>query len=51
MFIKSDLKIKIKNNPFGGVGKPEPLKHSLSVFWSRKINQKDRLIYTVNNQT
>jgi len=28
-----------------GLGKPEPLKHSLSGLWSRRISQKDRLIY------
>jgi toxin YoeB len=39
----------LENNPFVGVGHPEQLKHSLSGFWSRKINQKDRIIYTVNN--
>jgi toxin YoeB len=28
-----------------GIGKPEPLKHNLSGLWSRRISQKDRLIY------
>lgn len=28
-----------------GLGKPEPLKHNLSGLWSRRISQKDRLIY------
>lgn len=32
-----------------GVGNPEQLKHNLSGFWSGKINQKDRIVYTVNN--
>jgi len=35
--------------PFEGIGNPEPLKYELSGFWSRKINQKDRLIYSVND--
>ncbi len=39
----------LENNPFEGVGQPELLKYNLSGFWSRKINQKDRLVYTVNN--
>jgi Txe/YoeB family toxin of toxin-antitoxin system len=39
----------LENNPFVGVGNPEQLKHNLSGFWSRRINQKDRLIYSVND--
>lgn len=32
-----------------GIGKPEPLRGDLSGFWSRRINDKDRLVYRVNN--
>lgn len=32
-------------DPASGLGKPEPLKHSLSGLWSKRISQKDRLIY------
>lgn len=32
-------------DPSSGLGKPEPLKHNLSGLWSRRISQKDRLIY------
>jgi len=32
-------------DPSSGIGKPEPLKHNLSGLWSRRISQKDRLIY------
>jgi toxin YoeB len=39
------LKEMLRNNPTEGLGKPEPLKHHLSGFWSRKLSQKDRLIY------
>ena len=39
----------LENHPFTGIGNPEQLKHSLSGFWSRKINQKDRIIYSVND--
>jgi len=39
----------ISRSPFLGIGKPEPLKHSLSGFWSRRINQEHRLIYTIRN--
>jgi toxin YoeB len=38
----------IIENPFEGLGKPEPLKHSLSGCWSRRINKKHRLVYEVN---
>ncbi|MCZ0925890.1 Txe/YoeB family addiction module toxin [Halomonas janggokensis] len=33
------------DDPTMGIGKPEPLKHNLSGLWSRRISQKDRLIY------
>ena len=38
----------IKQNPFDGIGKPEPLKHQLSGFWSRRINREHRLIYQIS---
>jgi len=38
---------ELRSNPYIGIGQPEALKYSLSNFWSRKINQKDRLIYKV----
>lgn len=34
-----------KRNPFDGVGKPEPLKHALSRYWSRRINDEQCFIY------
>jgi toxin YoeB len=34
-------------NPFSGVGKPEPLQHNLSGFWSKKINSEHRMVYAV----
>jgi len=37
----------IRRNPFNGIGKPEPLKHNLSGFWSRRINDENRLVYVV----
>lgn len=37
----------IKKNGNEGIGKPEPLTGDLSGFWSRRINQKDRLIYAL----
>ena len=35
-------------NPYEGYGNPEALKYEYSGYWSRKINQKDRLIYRVD---
>ena len=32
---------------FEGIGKPEPLRHALSGYWSRRINQADRFVYKV----
>ncbi len=37
----------IKRNPCKGLGKPEPLRHELSGFWSRRIGPGHRLIYKV----
>ena len=34
--------------PFEGIGKPEPLRESLSGFWSRRIDEKNRLVYAVD---
>lgn len=37
----------IKRSPFEGLGKPEPLKHNWAGYWTRRINQADRLVYKV----
>ncbi|HEX8235987.1 MAG TPA: Txe/YoeB family addiction module toxin [Abditibacteriaceae bacterium] len=36
-----------QENPFGGIGKPEPLKHELAGCWSKRIDQEHRLVYQV----
>lgn len=36
-------------NPFEGSGKPEPLKHNLAGCWSRRIDESNRMVYTVEN--
>lgn len=36
-------------DPFAGMGKPEPLRGDLSGFWSRRIDDKNRLVYRVRN--
>jgi toxin YoeB len=50
--IKIQLRIaqllqSISDDPFNGIGKPEPLKHQFSGTWSRRINKEHRLIYKV----
>lgn len=37
----------IKSSSFVGIGKPEPLKHQFSGFWSRRIDKEHRLVYKV----
>lgn len=38
---------EIQRTPFEGIGKPEPLKHGLSGYWSRRINGEHRIVYKV----
>lgn len=44
------LKEMLRSDPATGLGKPEPLKHKLSGFWSKRISQNDRLIYKFDEQ-
>lgn len=41
---------EIMRDPYRGIGKPEPLKHALAGYWSRRINQEHRLVYKVTSQ-
>lgn len=41
----------IQHDPFSGIGKPEPLKHHLSGFWSRRIDDRHRLVYAMEGDT
>lgn len=38
-----------KRAPFSGIGKPEPLKENLAGFWSRRIDETNRLVYAIEN--
>jgi toxin YoeB len=38
---------EVQREPFAGVGKPEPLKHALAGFWSRRINDEHRMVYKI----
>lgn len=41
----------VERSPFKGIGKPEPLKHDFSGYWSRRITQEHRLVYKVEKDT
>ena len=43
----NDLLRDIARGGYEGIGKPEPLKNELSGWWSRRINDKDRLVYRI----
>lgn len=40
--------VELSNTPFSGLGGPEPLKYNLTECWSRQIDKKNRIIYSVN---
>lgn len=47
---KINLLIKdIDRNKYEGLGKPEPLKHELQGFWSRRIDETNRLVYRIKD--
>ena len=46
----NDLIRDIRRDPFKGLGKPEPLKHSLAGWWSRRIAREHRLVYRVSGR-
>lgn len=41
----------IERDPFSGIGKPEPLKHQLAGYWSRRIDLQHRLVYSSHDDT
>ena len=40
----------IERNGHDGIGKPEPLKHEMSGYWSREIDEKNRLVYRIQDE-
>ncbi len=40
---------EVQREPYTGVGKPEPLKHALAGYWSRRINEEHRMVYRVQD--
>lgn len=47
----NELIQSIDRTPFEGIGKPEPLKHTLKGMWSRRISGEHRLVYQITNET
>jgi len=45
------LMVDIKEHPFTGIGKPEPLKFNYTGYWSRRIDKANRIIYKVEKDT
>jgi toxin YoeB len=41
----------IQRTPFDGIGKPEPLKHALSGYWSRRITDEHRIVYKIDEDS
>ncbi len=41
---------EIKRHPFEGMGKPEPLKGNLSGYWSRRITEEHRIVYSYQKE-
>ena len=41
----------VQRTPFEGIGKPEPLKHALAGYWSRRINDEHRFVYKVSGNS
>lgn len=49
---KINILIKeMQRSPFGGQGKPEPLRGNLTDYWSRRIDKANRIVYKVENDT
>jgi toxin YoeB len=46
----ANLIVDTLRSPFSGLGKPEPLKHELRGYWSRRINNEHRLVYKVDDE-
>ena len=44
------LVVEVQKDPFQGIGKPEPLKENLSGYWSRRIDDTNRLVYAVETK-
>ena len=41
---------EVQREPFSGIGKPEPLKHALAGYWSRRLTDEYRMVYKVEGE-
>lgn len=46
----NELLRDIERNPYSGIGKPEPLRGTLSGCWSRRVDDTNRIIYRIDNE-
>lgn len=42
---------EVQREPFAGIGKPEPLKHALAGYWSRRLTEEHRMVYKVDGDS
>jgi toxin YoeB len=42
---------EVQREPFTGIGKPEPLKHALAGYWSRRITDEHRMVYKIEDDS
>lgn len=42
---------EVQREPFAGIGKPEPLKHALAGYWSRRITDEHRMVYKIDGES
>ncbi len=46
----NSILVELTETPFNGIGNPEALKYQMNSYWSRRITQKDRIIYRVDEE-
>ncbi|MEZ5457405.1 MAG: Txe/YoeB family addiction module toxin [Lysobacteraceae bacterium] len=52
MVVRINTLIKaVQREPFAGIGKPEPLKHALAGYWSRRITDEHRMVYRIDRDS
>lgn len=49
--LRKTIKEMLRDDPSTGIGKPGPLKHKLTGLWSRRLSQKDRLVYKFDSKS
>lgn len=49
--LRKTIKEMLRDDPSTGIGKPGPLKHKFTGLWSRRLSQKDRLVYKFDSKS